>query len=61
MKTELAKVIKEDGQPIRAIHNYLIDVMEDVKELTVGEHEIDEEEFKNCLREALDLLTQEIE
>ena len=50
MKTELAKVIKEDGQPIRAIHNYLIDVMEDLKGLTVGEHEIDEmEEFKNCM------------
>ena len=39
MKTELAKLIKEDGQPIRAIHGYLIDVMEDVKGLKFDTHQ----------------------
>ena len=59
---KLARLIIEDGQPIRAIHNYLIEVVEDLQEFShFAEHEIDEEEFKNCLREALDLLTQEIE
>ena len=62
MKTELAKLIKEDGQPIRAIHNYLIDVMEDLKGLdippSVSKDEI-EEDFKNCMICAVGLLTEE--
>ncbi len=62
MKTELAKLIKEDGQPIRAIHNYLIDVMEDVKGLKFDTHqdvdyEMNEEQFNNCVISATRLLT----
>ena len=62
MKTELAKLIKEDGQPIRAIHNYLIDVMEDVKGLKFDTHqdtdyEMNEEQFNNCMISATSLLT----
>ena len=62
MKTELAKLIKEDGQPIRAIHNYLIETMEDVKGSRFDTHqdtdyEMNEEHFNNCIASALRLLT----
>ena len=66
MKTELAKLIKEDGQPIRAIHNYLIETMEDVKGSRFDTHqdtdyEMNEEHFNNCIASALRLLTKEEE
>ena len=62
METELAKLIKEDGQPIRAIHNYLIETMEDVKGSRFDTHqdtdyEMNEEHFNNCIASALRLLT----
>ena len=65
MKTELAKRIKEDGQPIRAIHNYLVETMEAVLELNsypdiVGDDKV-VEEFKNCMICAVGLLTEEDE
>ena len=61
MKTELAKLIKEDGQPIRAIQWYLIDVMEDLKGSRFDTHqdvdyEMDEENFNDCMASAMRLL-----
>ena len=66
MKTELAKLIKEDGQPIRAIQWYLIDVMEDLKGSRFDTHqdtdyEMDEENFNDCMVSAMSLLTEKEE